>query len=315
MSDDDFVATTRKSIESLTLHSPDIVDDVRRICDSYENYFKKKYELERKERICEMETNMALRRENIDLRAEVEALQVVIGQLKDDLRNANTSRLDTKKAQLLNFEKADGIVEANNANFPMKQDPGTKFLSEAGDSVKSENSGNEVATESSRPRGTSIFGDLNDFFVNDDHTLGIDAKIYNNGKGQDVLQERGGRQPTSTLDKVLNSRKGSYFSVENDDSPRVHKVDGEKQSKPLMSFSSDRVSPALKLDAHLNRSDFDASGMLGYGPTKTESDLAQRLAKLSGHSDLSPNELALALARSVHNSSTTAGSNTNAHSI
>ena len=39
---------------------------------------------------------MALRRENIDLRAEVEALQVVIGQLKDDLRNANTSRLDTK---------------------------------------------------------------------------------------------------------------------------------------------------------------------------------------------------------------------------
>ena len=82
-----------------------------------------------------------------------------------------------------------------------------------------------------------------------------------------------------------------------------------------MSPSVNRVSPALKLDAHLNRSDFDASGMLEYGPTKTESDLAQRLAKLSGHSDLSPNELALALARSVHNSSTTAGSNTNAHSI
>ena len=165
MSDDDFVATTRKSIESLTLHSPDTVDDVRRICDSYENYFKKKYELERKERICEMETNMALRRENIDLRAEVEALQVVIGQLKDDLRNANTSRLDTKMAKLLSFENANSPVEANNAKFPTKQIPGTTFLSEAGDSVKSENSENEIAPESSRPRGTSIFGDLNDFFV------------------------------------------------------------------------------------------------------------------------------------------------------
>ena len=258
---------------------------------------------------------MALRRENIDLRAEVEALQVVIGQLKDDLRNANTSRLDTKMAKLLSFENANSPVEANNAKFPTKQIPGTTFLSEAGDSVKSENSENEIAPESSRPRGTSIFGDLNDFFVNDNHPLDRDAKIYNNVKRQDVVQERGWRQPTSALDKVLNSRKGSYFSVKNDDSPRSGEVDGDRQSKPLMSPSANRVSPALKLDAHLNRSDFDASGMLGYGPTKTESDLAQRLAKLSGHSDLSPNDLALALARSVHNSSTEAGSITNAHSI
>ena len=315
MSDNNFVVSTRKSIENLDVHSPGIVDDVRRICASYENYFKKKYEFEHKERICEMETNMALRRENIDLRAEVEALQVVIGQLKDDLRNANTSRLDTKMAKLLSFENANSPVEANNAKFPTKQIPGTTFLSEAGDSVKSENSENEIAPESSRPRGTSIFGDLNDFFVNDNHPLDRDAKIYNNVKRQDVVQERGWRQPTSALDKVLNSRKGSYFSVKNDDSPRSGEVDGDRQSKPLMSPSANRVSPALKLDAHLNRSDFDASGMLGYGPTKTESDLAQRLAKLSGHSDLSPNELALALARSVHNSSTTAGSNTNAHSI
>ena len=33
-----------------------------------------------------------------------------------------------------------------------------------------------------------------------------------------------GDNPTSTLDKVLNSRKGSYFSVKNDDSPRSIKL-------------------------------------------------------------------------------------------
>ena len=35
-----------------------------------------------------------------------------------------------------------------------------------------------------------------------------------------------GGNPTSALDKVLNSRKGSYFSVKNDDSPRSGEVDG-----------------------------------------------------------------------------------------
>lgn len=317
MSDENFLATTKRSIENLSVQSPGIADEVKRICASYENYFKRKYELERKERICEMETNMALRRENIDLRTELEALQVVIGQLKGDSINrnyTNSSRLDPKLAKPLDCEKVDSLVEVHNAKKPIKQDRDTLF-EVVEDSVNNDTSGNDVTPESSRPRGTSIFGDLNEFFVDDNRKWANDANVCNEIQPQGDMPERGGRQPTSTLDRVLNSRKGSYFFGSKNSSPKTNKRDGDKKSKPLMRSSVDRVSPALKLDTHLSRSDFDASGMLGYGPTKTESDLAQRLAKLSGHSDLSPNELALALARSVNTSTASAESNMNAHSI
>ena len=203
-----------------------------------------------------------------------------------------------------------------------------------------------VSENSSRPRGTSIFGDLNDFLHDDNIMMGVtprsnnnlsndddkycnaNSTVYNNMHNnnnnnndynddheknpakRDSIKKRNSR---SSIEKILNSRKGSYFSVDNTNDDvinnfsDVYNVKNANINRISSLPSSDRISPALSMNGksirkqQLSESELNAASMLGYGPTKVESDLAKRLAKLSGHSDLTPNDLALALARSVNN--------------
>ena len=369
MSDEYFIKTSKQLISNLKKKHPDTSDEIQLIFNVYEKYYKKMYDLERKERILEMETNMALRRENIDLRTEIEGLRsittignnIAVGNDNNNNNNNNNNdddatmfRVSSLHAKYVNnidsnntFKietKNKNVNQNNNAEKIVAKDSVTLSFDDTSEGRRSYSS--SISENSSRPRGTSIFGDLNDFLHDDNIMMGVtprsnnnlsndddkycnaNSTVYNNMHNnnnnnndynddheknpakRDSIKKRNSR---SSIEKILNSRKGSYFSVDNTNDDvinnlsDVYNVKNANINRISSLPSSDRSSPALSMNGksirkqQLSESELNAASMLGYGPTKVESDLAKRLAKLSGHSDLTPNDLALALARSVNN--------------
>ena len=369
MSDEYFIKTSKQLISNLKKKHPDTSDEIQLIFNVYEKYYKKMYDLERKERILEMETNMALRRENIDLRTEIEGLRsittignnIAVGNDNNNNNNNNNNdddatmfRVSSLHAKYVNnidsnntFKietKNKNVNQNNNAEKIVAKDSVTLSFDDTSEGRRSYSS--SISENSSRPRGTSIFGDLNDFLHDDNIMMGVtprsnnnlsndddkycnaNSTVYNNMHNnnnnnndynddheknpakRDSIKKRNSR---SSIEKILNSRKGSYFSVDNTNDDvinnlsDVYNVKNANINRISSLPSSDRISPALSMNGksirkqQLSESELNAASMLGYGPTKVESDLAKRLAKLSGHSDLTPNDLALALARSVNN--------------
>ena len=374
MSDEYFIKTSKQLISNFKKKHPDTSDEIQLIFNVYEKYYKKMYDLERKERILEMETNMALRRENIDLRTEIEGLRsittignnIAVGNDNNNNNNNNNNsnndddatmfRVSSLHAKYVNnidsnntFKietKNKNVNQNNNAEKIVAKDSVTLSFDDTSEGRRSCSS--SISENSSRPRGTSIFGDLNDFLHDDNIMMGItprsnnnlsndddkycnaNSTVYNNMHNnnnnnnnndynddheknpakRDSIKKRNSR---SSIEKILNSRKGSYFSVDNTNDDvinnfsDVYNVKNANINRISSLPSSDRISPALSMNGksirkqQLSESELNAASMLGYGPTKVESDLAKRLAKLSGHSDLTPNDLALALARSVNN--------------
>ena len=304
MSEEYFLSTSKQLISNFVAKHPNTTEEIQLIFNVYEKYYKKMYDLERRERMLEMETNMALRKENIDLRSEIEGLRAIVTQFvdnnNDNKNNINKHTVNTNFVDDNNtsINSSAVIVETMPKDKNIDDNVVTKKNSVASLDTNEErrNSSSSMSESSSRPRGTSIFGDLNDIF-NVDQRATAD-KVWNSDSFNDDQK--------ATIDEVLNSRKGSYFSLSSDNNnDDIINNFSDIYNVHQSTSKSNRLSPALNMNEksipkQMSPSEINAASMLGYGPTKVESDLAKRLAKLSGHCDLTPNELALALARSVN---------------
>jgi hypothetical protein len=302
MSEEYFLSTSKQLISNFVAQHPKTAEEIQLIFKAYEEYYKKMYDLERRERMLEMETNMALRKENIDLRSEIEGLRAVVTQFVDN-NNKKKNNINKPTASTnfvcgnnISINSSAVIVETIPKDKDIDDNVVTKKKSAASldTSEKRRSNNSSVSEGSSRPRGTSIFGDLNDIFNDGQRaTAPLNHDFFN-------------EDHKPTIDAVLNSKNGSYFSLspDNNNDDIINNF-SDMYNVHQSTSKSNRLSPALNMNEkpipkEMGQSGINTTAMLGYGPTKVESDLAKRLAKLSGHCDVTPNELALALARSVN---------------